>query len=165
MPRIKDLSGQKVNMLQAIEPVGHDNNGYLLWKCICDCGNEKIVSSGDFRKGNYQSCGCYRKEWAKTHGDSRTRLYVIWCRMKSRCYDANVKEYNNYGGRGIVICDEWIHGYEEFKTWSLNNGYLSSLTIDRKDNNGNYSPENCQWITLSDNCKKRFVEARLSNAE
>lgn len=155
MPRIKDLAGKKVNMLLAIKPVGRDKHGYLLWKCKCDCGNEKVVSSGDFRKGHYQSCGCLRKIWPKTHGKTKTRLYRIWTRVKSRCFNSNVSEYDRYGGRGITICKEWEKSYEAFQEWALNNGYKENLTLDRKDNNGNYEPQNCRWATAKQQNRNR----------
>lgn len=84
---------------------------------------------------------------ARTHGGTGTRLYRIWQNMKARCYGKYSREYDNYGGRGITVCDEWRNSYEKFKEWALNNGYEENLTLDRIDVNGNYEPSNCQWIT------------------
>lgn len=84
------------------------------------------------------------------------RLYHIYYGIKSRCYNPNNPKYNIYGGRGIIMCDQWLNDYETFKEWSYSHGYKenSNLSIDRIDSNENYCPENCQWITLSENSAK-----------
>ena len=81
------------------------------------------------------------------HGDTGTRLYRIWKTMRCRCLDANHPTYKNYGGRGIRICDEWSENYPAFKDWCLNHNYAADLELDRIDVDGDYSPDNCRWIT------------------
>ena len=81
------------------------------------------------------------------HGESNTRLYTIWRCMKGRCYNSANTSYINYGGRGIKVCDEWKSSYTAFRSWSLANGYLDSLSIDRIDSDGDYEPSNCRWTT------------------
>ena len=92
------------------------------------------------------------------HGKRNTRLYRIWSNIKTRCYNVNDPHYSNWGGRGVVICDEWINDFQSFYNWSISNGYNDTLTIDRIDNDGNYEPSNCRWITVKEqNQNKRNV--------
>jgi hypothetical protein len=86
------------------------------------------------------------EEANKTHGMRRTRLYNIWTQMNQRCVNQNLEHYDNYGGRGISVCDEWKK-FEVFAEWAKKNGYKDGLTIDRMDVNGNYEPDNCKWST------------------
>ncbi len=83
----------------------------------------------------------------ETHGMSNTKLYDVWKNMKRRCYTKSNPTYNNYGGRGITICNEWKNSFIAFHHWATNNGYIETLTLDRTNNNGNYEPSNCRWIT------------------
>jgi hypothetical protein len=93
------------------------------------------------------------------HGDTwingRKRIYGIWQGIKERCLNPNRKEFKRYGGRNILICSEWKNNYLAFKTWALANGYKESLIIHRIDNDGNYEPSNCRWVTRSENNKNR----------
>lgn len=117
------------------------------------CGKtvERTVSDGNQNKTCSHRCQNLK------HGDNdkgkRARLWRIWRNMKTRCYNVNIRQYKNYGGRGISVCHEW-HEYIPFRTWALANGYADNLTIDRIENNGNYCPDNCQFITRSENSKK-----------
>lgn len=88
-------------------------------------------------------------------GESKTRLYRIWSGMIRRCKDHKFKDFHNYGGRGITVCDEWMNIFSVFKEWAINNGYVDTLTIERKDVNGNYEPKNCSWIPMSEQSKNR----------
>jgi predicted transcriptional regulator len=85
------------------------------------------------------------------HGESSTRLYEIWIGMKKRCFNKKHKSYKKYGKRGITICNEWRDHFDTFKDWSHNNGYKENLEIDRKNNDGNYEPDNCRWVTNQQN--------------
>ena len=133
-----------------------------MWLCECDCGNTTCVAGYRLRSGKTKSCGCRKTEalvaYSTKHGKRYERLYGIYCGIKKRCYNTNAANYKNYGGRGIKICKEWLEDFESFYGWSMSHGYNDTLTIDRIDNDGDYEPSNCQWITKSENSKKRNIE-------
>lgn len=118
----------------------------LFWCPYCDKEVEKDLSNGRRQK----SCGCNRI----IHGETGTRLYVTWHQMKRRCLEKNNKDYKNYGRRGIKVCKKWLK-YILFRNWAIDNGYKNDLTIDRIDNDGNYEPNNCRWISRLENSRNR----------
>jgi len=169
MPKSYDLEkGFKNNRLTFIRDtdpyIDKKGNKYKQVYVVCSCTPKKefIVRRDMFVNGFVKSCGCWNAEKAKermtTHGISNTRVYFIYKDMKRRCYSPQRKNYKHYGGRGITICDEWLNSPLEFYNWAMNNGYESHLTIDRIDNDGNYCPENCQWITREDSTKKQVYD-------
>lgn len=101
----------------------------------------------------------------KTHGMSNTKLYKVWASMKERCSRKKHKQFKNYGGRGIIVCDEWLK-FEPFCQWALKNGYSVGLWIDRIDNDGNYSPENCRFVSINEQAvNKRTNRYLIVNGE
>lgn len=152
-----DLTGQKFGKLIVIERAENTKDGRACWLCKCKCGEFVTAIGKDLRRGHTKSCGCLQREKAiqtgkmrKTHGKTKTKLFDVWHSMKQRCYYCKSSEYHNYGGRGITVCDEWLHDFQAFYEWAMANGYADNLTIDRIDVDGNYEPSNCRWVTMKE---------------
>lgn len=160
---VKDQRGREFGRLTVVEFAGLVDlpNGKRTsqWLCRCDCGGEKIVRLPNLLD-NTRSCGCLHRERAgtsnRTHGQSKLRLYQIWREMIRRCHNPkNERSYSFYGARGIIVCEEWRGNFDSFRDWSLANGYASNLTIDRKENDQPYCPDNCQWTTQKEQLRNR----------
>jgi len=163
MPAKIDLTGQQFGRLTVIREQKKRKNKRKIWLCQCQCGRKKSVAGAELRSSQTKSCGCYRREIASQraiqthtkHGDAGknpSRLYRIWHNMKKRCSCKNDKDYKNYGGRGIKVCKAW-HDYRAFRKWALAHGYREDLQIDRINNDGNYTPKNCRWVTHNENAR------------
>lgn len=159
MGKFADISGYKFGRLTVIEKSGSHKKGYALWLCCCECGETTIVRSDKLKSGNTMSCGCLMSEKFSEkkvkHGLSKSPIYTVWRGMKSRCYNKNHVGYKNYGGRGIEICDEWKEDFERFYIFCVKNKWRKGLEIDRINNNGNYEPSNCRFVTPSENNKNK----------
>lgn len=154
MPPRMNITGQKFNLLTALECTEEKQRGCYLWKCKCDCGNYYITTATNIKRERVKSCGCLQNN----HGLKNHPLYSVWKDMKRRCHNPRRRKYPVYGGRGIIVCDEWKDNFKTFYDWAMNNGYKKGLSIDRIDNDGNYEPSNCQWITVAENSRKAALE-------
>lgn len=141
--------------LTVIERSENDKHGNTKWLCKCECGNEVVVLGHSLRQGRTRSCGCLLSESSKNrmtklltkHGMASTKIYKVYVSMRERCEKPSSSEYHRYGGRGIRVCDEWKDDRTSFFEWALTNGYKEGLEIDRINNDGNYEPSNCRWVT------------------
>ena len=142
--------------LTVIKEDGRDSSGCVIWLCKCDCGNDFRTTSTYLRRGFSTSCGCKTQEKSreshKTHGLSDNKLYQVWKNMKARCDNPNSREYHNYGGRNIKVCQEWKDNFQAFYDWAIQSGYdftaaFGECTLDRINVNEDYYPQNCRWIT------------------
>lgn len=150
-----DLTGQKFGRLTVIQRVPNKKDK-VMWLCKCICGTEIVCAGNHLKSGASRSCGCYRREKRTSHSMTSSRLYSIWANMKTRCNNPQSKRYKDYGERGIHVCDMWVNDFVAFHEWAISNGYSDDLTIDRINVNGDYTPENCRWITLAEqNINKR----------
>lgn len=127
------------------------------WNCVCQCGATKEVRAATLVSGRTKSCGCLQSELAAerkfVHGARHTAIYEVWTQMLQRCGNKNNTSFERYGGRGIVVCDRW----HDFAAFYEDNAsfYSKGLTIDRKDNDGNYEPGNVRWVTNKVNCRNQ----------
>ena len=153
-----DLTGQKFNHLVVLGISGRTQKGQIIWECKCDCGCITQSVGNNLKNGRKKSCGCMTdRSFNKKHGMTRTRIYSTWLSIKKRCYNPNNKDYYNYGGRGIEMCQEWKSSFVNFYDWAISNGYNDNLTIERKDNNKDYCPDNCKWIPMSEQSGNRRI--------
>jgi len=153
-----DLTGMRFGRLVVLSKLKKRaySSAFTQWKCRCDCGNEKVIVSASLRRGASQSCGCLRNyvQPRLIHGRSNISTYFCWKSMIRRCSKEgqNDKGYKNYGGRGIKVCKRWL----KFENFLEDMGEApKGLTLDRKNNNGNYNKHNCRWATMTQQIHNR----------
>lgn len=163
MSECVDLTGQTFSRLYVVRKTPIRRYGSVMWRCLCVCGSMPLVSSSTLRSGVTRSCGCLQRDIAAQigantarHGFARkgkvTRTWRIWWSMRQRCENPNDWSYKLYGARGIRVCRRWVR----FETFLADMGEApKGLTLDRRNNNGPYSPKNCRWVTWSVQNKNR----------
>ena len=172
--RYIDLTGQRFGKLTAMEHVGKTKNGVSKWKCLCDCGKEKIISSSNFKNGSTKSCGCLRVELAGQqtlkHGHAKTgkesRIYRTWINMIQRCTNHKNKDYKNYGGKdkSITVCKRWLDKKNGFKNFLKDMGEppTNKHQIGRINKKLGYYKNNCKWVLSKENSRNKTTNKLIT---
>lgn len=155
---VEDIIGKRFGRLVVVKRTINYPTGQAQWICQCDCGNTKVATLAWLTRNSVEpSCGCYKAEkmheMFTTHGMSKDPLNEVWASMKKRCENPNEKQYKNYGGRGIYVCERW-QKFENFYE-DMAPTYQPGLQLDRKENNGPYDPDNCHWATVKQNQRNK----------
>ena len=175
MGRFIDMTGERYGRLVVLRRaddyiVPKTGKHQTMWECVCDCGRNVVTARTPLVSGAVISCGCAGRENRMRaivkHGGTGSRLYNIWLDMRHRCTIPGSTRYDNYGGRGINVCEEW-NDFATFRFWAESSGYNDTLSIDRVDVNGDYCPENCRWtdILSQNNNTTRNVKIALGGEE
>lgn len=150
MSKITNLTGHRIGRWTVKGMAPRTDPRRVYWTCVCDCGTQRDVISGNLLQKRTLSCGCLQAEAAAlraTHGQSQSKLYRVWNAMWQRCTLLTDRGYPNYGGRGITVCKRWA----DFANFLEDMGHAPpGLMLDRIDNNGNYEPGNCKWSTRTE---------------
>lgn len=179
MKEFKNLINQTFNRWTVIGKAERNKFGKKCWLCQCECKDKtiRIVPEYELIKGKSKSCGCFMIEKSietiTKYNLSKMpendigatsklqiyphykRLFSIYDGMRKRCYNENNDNYQYYGGRGIIICEEWLYDFMLFYNWAISHGYDNKLTIDRIEVNGNYEPDNCRWVTWEEQANNK----------
>ena len=163
------VASRRFDRLVTVSANGHDKRGNAVWLCRCDCGAEKVAKVTDLTHSMVRSCGCLRsdkttatnKRIRTTHGRLPREIHSTWTGMLARCRNKNHVSYPGYGGRGITVCAEW-HDFVVFRKWAIENRHAPGLTIERRNNDGNYEPDNCRWATHQEQSNNRRTSRYLT---
>lgn len=159
----RDLTGQVFSQLTVIKFAYRKK--HIFWECLCSCGNTTYYSTGDLYRGRTVSCGCYRKNRNLKHGHARkkqiSKEYTSWYDMKRRCCDPNQSKYYLYGGKGIKVCDRWLHSFENFLA-DMGLKPTPKHSIERLDASKDYEPINCVWATVAEQNRNKSTNRRIT---
>lgn len=159
----KDLTNQTFGYMYVMYQNGVNNQKHAIWHCKCLlCGNEKDVVSSSLIRGKSTKCRSCATSLSKMKEYSHDSVKILFKGMKQRCYNPNTRSFVNYGARGITICDEWLDNPISFYDWAYSNGYKKGMSIERKDVNKGYSPDNCMFIPKNEQSKNRTVSIMIT---
>lgn len=166
MPLVRDITGQRFGRLVALEPTSDRIQGRIAWKCTCDCGAYHFSTVTHLLSGNTTSCGCLKRDVIALrnksnviHGYTNSPTWVSWMLMRQRCTNPKHKSFAEYGGRGITICERW----ESFENFLADMGERpANHSLDRRDPNGNYAPDNCRWATSEEQANNKRTSRRYT---
>lgn len=156
MAASKDITSQRFGRLVAL----HRDSDTSRWICLCDCGTTKSIRRTHLTSGKIRSCGCLHDTHAITHGMCYSAEHGAWAAAKARCFNPNNPGFDNYGGRGITMSDEWRDSFEAFYR---DMGPSNGLTLDRIDVNGNYERGNCRWITQAEQTRNQRKSVKITH--
>jgi hypothetical protein len=161
-----ELTGKRFGRLLVLEFAGRNAKGHTIWTCLCKCGARKRVARYTLTSGHSRSCGCLQKELdarrSRTHGMTHLPEHSAWRAMKYRCSNPNCQDWKDYGGRGIRVCRRWLRSFAAF--YSSMGPRPPGLTLDRRNNDGNYEPGNCRWASRSIQSKNQRPKRPRANS-
>lgn len=168
---VVDLKGRRFGRYVVLRLEGRRPNG-LWWVCRCDCGTERAVRGSILKSGQAQSCGCLHRETVgqkgrerikhgHARGKNQSKEYRAWCAMKDRCTNPSYIEWQHYGGRGIRVCDRWLHSFETFLA-DVGPAPSPAHSLNRLCNDGHYEPGNIAWATRGEQLRNKSTNRRIS---
>ena len=159
-----DLTGGVFGRLTVVSESKLTDKKSVRWDCVCSCGRTAVVCTRDLQSGHTKSCGCFKIDTVTKHGLTRHPLRSVWKDMKRRCNNTKCRSYTDYGARGITVCKEWQEDLVAFHDWAVTNGWRRGLRIDRRNNDGNYEPNNCRFISHQENCQNTRLLSRKNTS-